>query len=111
MTITSAVEQFALATDALLRGEEGGVSTLAMPELTVARRLYAAAGHGIADPAFVEGLRQELRAAAADPPFETGGRVSYAVVETVLGRLAVAYRDGQIVYCRAITPAEETAAT
>lgn len=110
MAIKSAVEQFALATDAMLRDEESGVSAIALPELIVARRLQATAVDGIADPSFIESLRQELRAPLTTPAVAAAG-VSYAVVETVLGRLAVAYRDGRIVYCRAITATDEAVST
>lgn len=97
---TRAADLFAAATDLLIAGAAPGPAGAAVPdELELAVRLRATATGGIPDPAFIEGLRAQLRphpTSAADPA------VRYALLDTPLGRLAVAYRDGRIVYCSAV---------
>ena len=99
------IEQFGAATDALLAGQaaldEGSIA----PEVQLARRLRAAA-KAAPDPAFVHGLREELRARAGTERSQAGaGSIRYATLETPFGRLALAYRDGRVLYCSAVAPA------
>ena len=109
MTTRAAAEQFAAATDALLQGETPGAAVTEPygPELELVARLRSGAAAGIADPAFVAGLREDLRVRAASLR-DTGdaGRetsvVRYTVLDTALGPLAIAYRDGRVVYCSAL---------
>jgi O-6-methylguanine DNA methyltransferase len=51
------------------------------------------------DPAFVEGLREELRLRVRASARGQSPSLHYAAVSTVVGRLGVAYRNGLIVYC------------
>jgi O-6-methylguanine DNA methyltransferase len=97
-------ERFAQATDELLRGEDIDGSE-AMPisaELSLARRLRASASGGIPDPAFVLGLRDELRLTAKVRQRQSAVSVRYAALETPLGLLAFAYRNGSVVYCASL---------
>lgn len=101
-TRSSTAARFAAATDALLRGEPLPDSADAFAaELALAARLRAGASVGIPDPAFVDDLRGELLTRLRAR--EGVARVRYAVVETDLGPLAVAYRDGRVLYCNAVT--------
>ncbi len=98
----STAARFAAATDALLRGDPLPDDTDAFEaELALAARLRAGAAVGIPDPAFVDSLRGELLARLRGQ--EGIGQLRYAVVETDLGPLAVAYRDEQVLYCNAVT--------
>lgn len=117
-TTRAAAEQFASATDALLRGDSPDPVGAFTPELAVAARLRATAAAGIPDPAFVAELRADLRDRAASrrrdgasPPHDTTA-VRYATIETPIGRLALVYRDGRVLYCATLASAgtQQTAA-
>lgn len=92
-------ERFAELTDALLRGE-----TLLDPrdvgdELALAARLRAEAGAGVADPAFFDELRSELVAKAAARRSTQPAALRYATMDSPIGRIGVAHRNGLVVYC------------
>ncbi|HLZ73224.1 MAG TPA: methylated-DNA--[protein]-cysteine S-methyltransferase [Dehalococcoidia bacterium] len=93
-------ERFAAASDALLAGNAGAVTFNAdlEPELALAVRLRDEARAGVPDPAFLQGLRREsvARVAAAAGHATT---LRWATVETAIGTLALAYRNGRVVYC------------
>ncbi len=97
-------ERFAAASDALLAGQAGAALMHEMnddlaPELAVAVRLREAARPGVPDPAFVEGLRRELAARVSATANKSVATVRWATVETPIGALALAYRNGRVVYC------------
>ncbi|MGI8551173.1 MAG: methylated-DNA--[protein]-cysteine S-methyltransferase, partial [Dehalococcoidia bacterium] len=100
----SPAEQFAAATDLLLAGATAvqvqmGAET---PELVLADGLHKSAAGGMPDPAFIVSLRQELLALATmkvAPRDEVA--LHYASLDTPIGRLALAYRDGRVLYCTA----------
>jgi O-6-methylguanine DNA methyltransferase len=99
MTGRAPAERFAELTDALLRG-----ATLLEPsdlgeEFALAARLRAEAGGGVADPAFFEELRSELVAKAAARRRTQLATLRYATMESPIGPLGVAHRDGLVVYC------------
>ncbi len=103
MTARAAAERFAAATDALLHGGPPEMLEAISPEVALAARLRAGAGAGIPDPSFISGLRDELRArVAASGSGNARGAVRYAVMETPIGRLALAYRDGRVLYCSVV---------
>jgi len=96
------IAQFAAATDALLAGQASLDAAGVAPELRLVQRLRVPAP-AAPDPAFVQGLREELRArAAARQPTAPVSSVCYATLETPFGRLALAYRDGRVLYCSAV---------
>jgi len=68
-------------------------------ELALAGRLRAAAVAGLPDPAFVGGLRDELRARVAAAGGAVATAVRYATLETEIGTLALAHRNGRVVFC------------
>jgi O-6-methylguanine DNA methyltransferase len=95
-------ELFAGATDALLHGETPAIWLDEPREaLALAARLRAEAAPGMPDPAFLDGLRADLRARAASS-HAPASVIRYTVLDTPVGRLAVAYRDGRVVYCNAV---------
>jgi methylated-DNA-[protein]-cysteine S-methyltransferase len=111
-TIQHAAERFAGATDALITGMDQRLSEAGpfAGELVLAARLRAGAAAGIPDPAFTDGLRRELRARAAMRGLCAGtDTLRYAVMETLLGKLALAYRNGHIVSCARIDEEGEAA--
>lgn len=91
-------ERFAAESDALLRGEEArnDASDPIAPEIELARRLRATAAPGTPDPAFLDGLRRQLQARIADAATQQPQTLRYATLETPLGLLALAYRDGRV---------------
>ena len=98
--MSTPLERFAHETDALLAGQEPLLpADQATPELALARRLHTAAAAGVPDPAFVAGLREELRAAALARQAAPGVSLRYATLDTELGPLGIAYREGKVVYC------------
>jgi O-6-methylguanine DNA methyltransferase len=99
----SRVQQFATATDALLAGQSALDEPALAPELGLVRRLRRSAAPA-PDPAFVQGLREELRARAAG---RHGAATSlrYATLETPYGLLAIAHRDGRVLACAAVARA------
>lgn len=104
---TSLAERFAAATDALQHGPLPVADTDPIaPELALAVRLRAGAAAGIPDPDFVRSLRADLRARITAPKPGTAP-IRYSVVETPIGRLAIAYRDGRVVYCSAVSSNEQ----
>jgi len=68
----------------------------------LAEHLRAGAAAGIPDPVFVDGLRAELLLRAAEREARLQDEVRYAVVETSVGLLAVAYRHAKVVGCTAL---------
>lgn len=112
-TIRAIAEQFAAATDALLQGDDSGLAATGpiAGELALAARLHAGAAAGIPDPSFVDGLRRELRARAAVRGLHADtGTLRYATLDTPLGRLAVAYRNGHVVACARVGAADRAEA-
>jgi O-6-methylguanine DNA methyltransferase len=97
----SLAERFAAASDALLAGNAGALllNEDLEPELKLAAGLRDAARPGVPDPAFVEGLRRETMARVAAAANKATATVHWATVETAIGTLALAYRNGRIVYC------------
>ena len=98
-------ERFAGATDAMIEGGAGAgyAQSRETPEIAIANRLRDEARLGIPDPAFIEGLRAEVRLRAEAmiaKPVAAG--LHYATVETAVGRLAIAYRNLSVVYCAAV---------
>ncbi len=97
----SQTERFAAASDALLAGNPGAITFHAdlEPELALAVRLRDEARPGVPDPAFLAGLRRETLARAAAAASRTTTTVRWATIETAIGTLALAYRNGRVVYC------------
>ena len=83
---------FAEATDRLMRGEIALPSTALAAELSLAARLRRTAPEAAVDPEFAAALRAELLAR-----LHRAGEVRYAPLETPVGRIFVAYRDGKVV--------------
>lgn len=108
-TARAAAEQFARASDQLLQGTSPELLGLATdaPELALAAALHAS-GRGIPDPAFVEGLRAVLRVRAAGA-LPAAVPVRYGVLDTEVGRLALAWRQGKVVMCSALADGGESA--
>jgi methylated-DNA-[protein]-cysteine S-methyltransferase len=105
-------ERFAAATDAMIEGAGGADESTAgdVPELAIAARLRAQAPAGVPDPVFVDGLRAELRLLAGAPPAtQPGAGLRYTTIETPVGHLAIAYRNGRVVYCAAVDAGERAA--
>ncbi|HTE83620.1 MAG TPA: methylated-DNA--[protein]-cysteine S-methyltransferase [Dehalococcoidia bacterium] len=94
-------ELFAAATDRLIHGGQPDTEANSDlgAEIAVAERLRNAAGAGIPDPEFVAGLRVELRLQAAARSQHAASTLRYATMDTALGLLALAYRDGKVVTC------------
>ncbi|MBI2761707.1 MAG: methylated-DNA--[protein]-cysteine S-methyltransferase [Chloroflexi bacterium] len=106
-TNTSLPERFAAATDALMHGPFPVADTDPIaPELAVAVKLRAGAMAGIPDPSFIAGLRADLRVRIAAPKTAIAP-IHYSVIDTPVGPLAVAYRNGRVVYCNAVVGDEE----
>jgi methylated-DNA-[protein]-cysteine S-methyltransferase len=106
-TTRAAAERFAAATDALRHGVTPPAGGPFAEELALAARLRGAATAGIPDPAFVSALRAELRGRAGARAGGAGeqraaGPLRYALMDTPVGRLAVAYREGRVVHCAAV---------
>jgi methylated-DNA-[protein]-cysteine S-methyltransferase len=104
-------ELFAGASDALLRGDTPAI-WLEEPRdaLALAGRLHDEAAPGMPDPAFLDGLRADLRARAASAQ-APASVIRYAVIDTPVGRLAIAYRGGRVVYCNAVSESEQEPAS
>jgi methylated-DNA-[protein]-cysteine S-methyltransferase len=85
-------DTFADATDRLLRGEPSTVAPALTEELAIARRLRGTAPEALPDPAFAAELRAALMARTRG-----AGTVRYAPLETPVGRIFVAHRDGKVV--------------
>jgi O-6-methylguanine DNA methyltransferase len=94
-------ERFAAATDALIAGDGAWAVLHDAPpeELALAVRLRTTAGCTRPDPGFVDGLRQELRARVVAATQPAASAVRYATIDTPVGLLGVAYRDGRVVFC------------
>jgi hypothetical protein len=101
-----AAERFAEATDAMLRGEILLDGEAIGAEYALAARLRRTASAGVPDPAFLEGLRGELMAKVAAKESRMVS-VRYATIETPIGRLGVAHRNGLVVYCTRIESHDE----
>ena len=84
-------ETFAEATDALLLGRSPADSHGVTPEIELAARLRRTAPV-LPDPAFAASLRADLLAR-----MRQAVTVHYAPLETPVGRIFVAYRDGTVV--------------
>jgi methylated-DNA-[protein]-cysteine S-methyltransferase len=95
----SAAERFAAATDLLLRCDGKALSTAGeelRPMLALAQDLRLDGPEP--DPAFVAGLRAQLLARFNATNCGSAA-LRYATVETPLGTLGVAFRDGKVTYC------------
>jgi methylated-DNA-[protein]-cysteine S-methyltransferase len=100
----AAAQRFAAATDTMIERGAGteDLGVWETPELAIAAQLRAKAPAGIPDPVFVDGLRAELRLrAGAALTSQAAAGLRYATMETPVGRLAIAYRNGRVVYCAA----------
>lgn len=85
-------DTFADATDRLLRGEPPTSAPAFAGDFVVAVRLHGTAPEALPDPDFAAELRAALVARVNDT-----GTVRYAPLETPIGRIYVAHRDGKVV--------------
>lgn len=98
----SKAEVFADAVDAMLQGNLLAGFQADAFEIRLAERLHAT-GADLPDPAFIEGLRQELQLRAGMRERKAAETLlGYATMETPLGTIAIAHRDGCVLYCTRI---------
>jgi methylated-DNA-[protein]-cysteine S-methyltransferase len=94
-------EQFAAADDMIRHGgpADFAASSPVAAAIDLAQRLRAEAKDGIPDPEFIAGLREQLRLRAGAVQQAGTAELRFSTIETPLGLLAIAYRDGRVAYC------------
>jgi methylated-DNA-[protein]-cysteine S-methyltransferase len=100
----AAVEHFAGATDALAQNAPppGGLDPEMDALVSLARRLRDDAGGAMPDPAFMDGLRAELRLQAVGRGTAAASTLAWSTLETPIGLLGVVHRNGLVLYCNRV---------